>query len=458
MSALQIMTERRAAKKVELDALLALPTEEKRDMTDDEQTKFDGLITEIRAQDERIKELADEAKRSASAAEARKEFVVPGDGTPQGGAKVTDPTVYVRENHKVSYFRDLVTSKFDGDNSAVDRLVRHSKAAADVEQRALGNTNATGGSGGEFAPPEWIVDEWIRLARPGRVIADLFHHSDVPRGVSSINIPKISTGTSVALQTSQNSALAQTDLTTTYVSSGFSTLGGKQLVSQMLLDQSAINFDQVITTDLAAAYGQVLGTNIWSGAGTGVNNNAQVNGLTTAAVPAGNVVGFATTTPTAANLYSKAGGALAAFSANRFAQPTHWLMHPRRWYWLVTQSDTQSRPLVVPTQVAYNPIATADNPSMVAGNVGMFLGLPVVIDPLMPANFGAGSNQDRVYLIKADDLWLFESDPRSEVFRETYADSVGVLFRLYAYVATIVNRQANSIAYIDGTGLIAPTF
>jgi hypothetical protein len=63
-----------------------------------------------------------------------------------------------------------------------------------------------------------------------------------------------------------------------------------------------------------------------------------------------------------------------------------------------------------------------------------------------------------VFLLKKSDLWLFESPTRAEAFRETYAESVGVLFRLYAYVGTILNRYSSSIATMNGTGLIAPTF
>jgi hypothetical protein len=49
---------------------------------------------------------------------------------------------------------------------------------------------------------------------------------------------------------------------------------------------------------------------------------------------------------------------------------------------------------------------------------------------------GAGTNQDTVFLIKADDLWLFESTPRAEAFTAPYAESLGVLFRLYNYAGT----------------------
>jgi len=452
MDPLEIMRERRAAKKAELDALLAAPTDEKRDLTEDEDTQFGKLVTEIRGQDERIAELTAEAKRSASAAEARKEFVMPDDDKgPKGGAKVTDAPVYAKGNHQRSFFKDAYMANVKQDRDSAERLQRHT-AQADAEQRALGNTNTTGGSGGEFAPPEWLVADYIRLARAGRVTADLYTHSDVPMGVSSVNLPKVMTGTTVAPQTTQNTALSQTDLTTGFVSTGFTTVGGKELVAQQLLDQSAIDFDQVITQDLAAAYAQQIGAQVLNGAGTGLNNNAVVNGLNNVTV----ANTLALTTLNAQTFYSKSAGLLAGFASARFAEPTCWVMAPRRWYWLTSQFDSAGRPLVVPDSVAYNPIATDNGPTAIAGRSGVWQGLPVYIDPNMGTTFGTANNEDRVYLLKQDDLWLFESPVRAEVFRETYADSVGVLFRMFAYVGTVLNRYPASVASL--TGLVAPTF
>jgi HK97 family phage major capsid protein len=180
----------------------------------------------------------------------------------------------------------------------------------------------------------------------------------VPDGTSSISIPKITGGTSVALQTTQNSTVSATDLTTSYVSTGFTTILGKQVVSQQLLDQSAIPFDEVISADLAAAYNAYFGAQVYAGTGTGANNNSVLNGINNATVLGANQSTFTSASPTAALFYSKANGMLSSFVANRFAPPTHWLMHPRRWYWLMAQVDSQGRPLVVPNDVAFNPIAT----------------------------------------------------------------------------------------------------
>lgn len=446
-------------------AILDKATAEKRGLTDAESKEHGDLTsqraaieTQIPTVVERVAELEDAEKREQRAADSRVLTGQTGEQRVEGGAKVEDPKVYLRGRpNGQSYFRDLAKAQLFGDRDSGERLSRHAKAFA-AEQRALGNTNTVGGSGGEFAPPEWLVADYIALARAGRVTADLFKHSDVPTGVSSVNLPKVLTGTAVALQSTQNTALPATDLTTGAVGTGFATVGGQQVTSQQLLDQSEIDFDTVITSDMAAAYAQNIGSQTIYGAGTGNNNNAVINGLVNAAVATANQGTFTAASPTAAGFYSKCAGLISAMVTSRFAQPTVWLMHPRRFYWLIAQTDSNERPLVVPRAVAQNPMGTSDS-TPTAGDTGMtFLGLPVVIDPQLPTNLGTATNQDEVFLLKQDDLWLFESPVTAEVFREPYAGSMGVLFRLYAYAGTILNRYSTSIATLNGTGLAAPAF
>jgi HK97 family phage major capsid protein len=433
-------------------------------LTADEQTRHDALTADLAdAQrqlpmvESRTAELADLAQRQQTAQSARRQVAETSD------ASVKAPEVYARGNHQVSFFRDLANAQLNGDTHAFDRLARH-QAFQTQEARALGNTNTTGGSGGEFAPPAWWVDEYIKALRPARPVADLLHHADIPPNVSSINIPKILTGTTTAVQTTQNTALSQTDPTTGSVGTGFTTVGGKVIVSQQMLDQSATAFDQVVQSDLAADYVRAVDFNVLNGTGTGANNNSVVNGLLNTTVSGTNAITWTQASPSAQQLYAQGAKALAAFATNRFDVPSHWIMHPRRWYSLLGQSDTQGRPLVVPdvmlgaSKMVFNPAAeNTGSPVAVSGYVGTWLGLPVIVDPLMPTTLGAGT-EDRIYLVKADDLWLFESAPQAEVFRATYADSLGVLFRIYGYIGTILNRQPFSIASISGTGLIAPTF
>jgi HK97 family phage major capsid protein len=446
------LRERRKAIKDQLDALVA--TAEARDdknFTPDETAKVDQHLAELRDFDARIEQALETEAAEARSAELRKEA---GEGGEQRTApvQVTEPDLYAKGGQH-SYFRDLYMAEKHGDWGANDRLQRHAKHA--LETRAIGNTNGAGGSGGEWAPPAWMTSEWINLIRPSRVTADLFRHEDVPFGISSLNYPKLLTGTAVGLQSTQNSALTSTDPTTGYVQVGFSTIGGKNVMSQQLIDQ-ARNFDEVVLQDLAAAYGQQVGTQVFTGTGTGSGTNAVINGLGAATI--GTTQTWTQASPTAAGFYGQAAALLAGFLAKRLMPPTHFVMHPRRWYWLAAAADSTGRPLVVPNGNAFNPLATQSNPAVPMGQVGTLLGVPVVIDPLVPTNLGAGTNQDVVYLIKADDLVLLESGPRTEVFREPYADSLGVLVRLYGYVATILNRHTESIGAISGTGLITPTF
>lgn len=453
-------------------ALLDTAANAGRGLTDEERASRSAMtdqLTSARAEEtdlvERLAELAEQEQRSANA-DAARAADGPAAGTSgvdtrkAGGASVTDAPIYHRGVQGRSYFRDLAKANIEGDAAARENLVRSSRATADeLQTRALGNTNTTGGSGGEFAPPLWLVEDYVKLARAGRVTPDLMQKSDVPMGVSSVNLPKVLSGTAVGFQTTQNTALTQTDMTTGAVGTGFVTLGGKQVVSQQMLDQSEIDFDRVITSDLAADYSRSVGNQALFGAGTGSGTTSGVlNGLTNATISAALQITYTSTAPTAQGLYSKCAGAIAALVTSRFESPTVWLMHPRRFYWLIAQVDSQGRPLVVPAQFSRNGMGTLDS-TPEAGHTGfMFLGLPVVIDPQIPTTLGAGTNQDEIFLMKADDLWWFESPVQAESFRAPYADTMGVLFRLYAYVGAILNRYSTSIATINGTGLTAPTF
>jgi HK97 family phage major capsid protein len=255
------------------------------------------------------------------------------------------------------------------------------------------------------------------------------------------------------VQNPQNTALSQTDLTTNSVSSSITTVGGKQVVSMQLLQQSGLNFDEVILGDLAADYAKQLDTQWLSGTGA----NGQLRGVTGAA---GATVTYTDASPAVAGagkFYAQVAKAIQTVETTRYAPPDTILMHPRRWAWLTASFDGNNRPLIVPSSNGYNAIGT---PGAVKeqGLVGEVLGLPVYTDPNIATNLGAGTNQDTVYVLKASDLWLWETAVQAEAFTATYADSMGVLFRLFAYSASIPDRYAASICLISGTGLVTPAF
>ena len=447
---LKALMERRAALKASLEALNTAAVDEAgetRSFTPEETTTFDAGLAELKTIDERVKEVQDAEAREARAAAHRVEMNAPvkvGDGV------TNEPNpVYRRDRLDTSYFRDLAAATLSGSGEARTRLI------SSQETRALGNTGAVGGSGGEFAPPLWLIDDFIALARPARVFANLVNHQELPSGVSSVNIPKISGGTTVAIQTTQNTALSQTDLTTTSVSSGISTIGGKQVVAQQLLDQSGIPFDTMINQDLAADYARQLDTQFITGSGAagqlrGVSNAAGVGSTAyTDAAPA--VAG-------AGKFYATLAKAIAAVNTTRYLPPTAIVMHPRRWGWISASFDTQNRPLLPMNSAAFNAIGTDNGGQVAEGAVGVMQGLPVYVDANISTVDGAGANQDPVYVLRLEDVWLWESQLRLETFTQPYADSAGVLFRALAYSALVPDRYGAAINVINGTGTVTPVY
>jgi len=421
---------------------------EKRGLTPDEAHKYATLTATIADLQERKSEIADLERRTRLDNAAHANSGIPESGL-QGGYHIGGGTTYHRGAESNSYFADLINSR-RGDYHAAQRLAANN-AERGFQSRALGNTGATGGSGGEFAPPGWIESEYVKLARPGRVTADRFHREDLPKGVSSVNVPKVATGTTVAPQTTQNTALAQTDITTVALSSGIITTGGKQVVSRQLLDQSPVAFDRVILEDLSADHARQLGTEAITGSGV----NGQLRGFLTPASTS--VITWTSASPTAGAFFSRLAQLQGQIAGSRFKAPDAVSMHPRRWAWLASAQDASGRPLVVPTSGGFNSMAVRDDNQGV-GHVGQVLGMDVWCDPNIPVSLGAGANQDVVLMMVSDDIYLWESPLQCEAFESPYADSMGILYRCFNYSALIPDRYLASLGQIQGTGLTTPVF
>ncbi|WP_438478964.1 phage major capsid protein [Streptomyces asiaticus] len=447
---MQDLLEQRAALKTELDGILTAPAAEERDLSTDEDTAFNAKRDEIRAKDTeieklqaRIADLDEDEKRAQRAAELLAQNGQAGERRERVQV-VSEPETY-RRGGNVSYFRDLFRAQVNGNRESIERLARNDREVQ--EQRALTTTD---GAGGEFVPPMWMVNDYVALARAGRVVANQVRGLPLPAGTDSISLPKVSSGTATAEQTTQNTAVQDTDATTGSVTANVATIAGKQIVSQQLLDQSPINMDQILLADLAADYAIRLDAFV-------INNNAankrgllNVSGL--------NAVTYTDTTPTVGELYPKVSDGIQQIHTGRFMPADKHFMHPRRWAWFTAQVDTAGRPLVVPAANMPQNALAAMGAVESEGFVGTLQGLPVYVDPNIPINLGAGTNEDRIITLRSDDVILFEGTPRSEAFRETKADQLSVLLRFFNYAALHSERYPKSISVIAGTGLVTPTF
>lgn len=365
---------------------------------------------------------------------------------PVGRAHVTDPEVFRRgAPASESYFRHLYRAQQTGNRESIDLLARNDKAMADsAEYRALTTVD---GAGGEFVPPLWMIQQYIELARAGRVAVDQLRQAALPGGTDTISLPRLATGTAVAEQATQNTAVQNTDATTNSVSATVATIAGQQVVSQQLLDQSPINMDDILLADLAADYATKVDV-------FAINNNA-AGKLGLLNVSGVNAVTYTDASPTPAELYPKVADAIQQIHTGRFLPGDKILMHPRRWAWFLAALDTAGRPLVTPD--AFNSIAQSGGAGVSQGRVGTLQGLPVYVDPNIPITLGGGT-EDKIIVLRSNDSIFFESSPKSETFRETYANQLSVLLRFYAYCAIHASRYPKSISVIGGTGLATPTF
>jgi HK97 family phage major capsid protein len=487
---------KRAALKTELDAVLAKPTEEKRALTDDESKAFGekrdaikALDTDVEGMQARIAELEEIEKRSETANDLQAKYGQDKPGQearrPSGVQVTREPLTYERGSGH-SYFLDLAKAQLRSDSQAAERLQRHAaeldvemparearrRERAENEMRGLDsellrrgeirrgqssafekrvNPNRTDGQGGYFVPPLWLVDEFIDLPRFGRAFANTVRNMALPPGTDSINVPKVATGTATGVQANDAGAVTSTDMTDTFVTAPVRTIAGQQDIAIQLLDQSPASFDEIVFADLIADYNQKLDTQCISGSGSsgqlkGVLNVSGINAIT-----------YTDAAPTLPLMYPSLMKALSQVAKLRKMMPSAVFMTPSRWFWAAAQLDSQNRPLILPeTNSPFNPMALQTGGD-VEGPVGRLLNFPIIADGNIPANLGAGTNEERVIATRTSDLYLWEGSMRTRVLQEVLSGTLQVRFQIYNYAAFMPDRRPEAISVVSGTGVIAPS-
>ncbi|MGY5119411.1 phage major capsid protein [Streptomyces sp. 900105755] len=429
-----------------LDGILARATGGT--LTSGQRSLFDRHEREATALKERIEELETQVRADDAAAPlARKYAPQNGSSMPTGSAYITsEPAIYKRDAKEYSWFMDAYAVAKNNSSEARERLERNARQVTDAwkqEGRALSTTN---GAAGEFVPPMWMEKDFVKLARPRRVTADIVNNAPLPPGTDVLNIPKVATGTATALQATQNTGIQQTDMTTTSIASNVITLAGGQTVSLQLAEQSPLNIDQVILGDLAADLAVKVDTQVLSGSGSG-----------------GNATGILTLAGTGSVSFTGSDGksfqqavlkAIGQVFASRFEAPDVLIVAPRRAVWLMAQQDSTGRPLLVPADNGpTNSMGVLAPKLATEGSIGRFCGLDVYIDSNIPTNLGAGTNEDRAIVMRSADLFLWETAAKFEVFPQTYAQNLSLFARAYEYLSFQAARYPGAISILSGTGM-----
>lgn len=357
-----------------------------------------------------------------------------------------------------SYFRDLIWSQLYKDPEATQRLEQNAREMAVEYAKRAGRTAATEtadgapieyratrtdsnlGTGGEFTVPLWLVDKFATAGRAGRPFADLLQPMALPGGVSSIHIPRISSGTNSQIAYYDGTDVAGVDPLTTDTNSPVVTIAGDVVMSQQLFDMSPIGMDAAFFTDLQRSYNRNLEFALFyangsTGTFTGVAN---VSG-----VPAGNTVAGGALT-TVATQWPAIGQAAANLGNNRLLPPEVCLMAPRRWFWVASSVDSSNRPIASPSTNAPS-LSQLQNAGGV-DPIGRVLGVPVYLDGVIPA----GATADDIWFLRPSDMFLWESNAKTLVTANPTSGVLGIRVSYHKYVAFVGSRYPTGIARLSG--------
>lgn len=394
-----------------------------------------------------VKEAREKLERAIAIQKAREAIPAMGDDEPDEQAqaegfrkRVTvgdEPATYRLDNSReFSFFRDTYTAQ-KGDSKAQERLARHGMETRDVSTADPG--------AGVFMPPVYLADMWAELPRESRPFANAIRSMPLGPIGNSITIPRLTTGATVAVQQTEADAPSETDGDGTLLTVPVRLIAGQQDLSIQALERTDPGFDAVIFADLRAAYDAYLDTQLLSGTGA----NAQHLGIR--AVTGRNTVSYTDASPTVAELHPKVYDAIQQIADGRKATPDLIVMHPRRAAWLASGLSS-TFPLFQQGQLMQ--AAGAQD----GGFLQSFAGLRVVIDSNVGGLYGAGTNEDEIYVVRSADLILAEGPLRVRALEQTLANSLQVKLQVFAYSAFISARQPEAIGHISGTGLASPAF
>ncbi|MGW3724150.1 phage major capsid protein [Streptomyces sp. NPDC000851] len=445
-----------ATRQQEQDALMALRSDEnltedqvraqveRRDAADADVTRRQEALAELEREQAREEEIAALSARTAPAATRAPAY----DQVARVGRE--ERTYRPDQDRRGAGFQNDVLGAFLGDYEAQARLARHmqeerTERGAQLQgdqQRAVG----TGAFAG-LVIPQYLTDMYAPLARTNRPFADACRRHTLPAQGMTVEISRVTTGSSVDNQSAENAAVTEQDMDDTALSIPVRTAAGQQTASRQSIERGA-GVEDVILDDLFRAYGSRLDTTMLNVATVGLTNVATA-------------VAYTDATPTTAELYPKVIEGLSGVESALLDQASGdnlAVMHSRRWYWMQNAMGS-SYPLITQPGVVAQTLGANYAEAYGRGVRGILPnGTPVIVDNNVATTLGAGT-EDEIYLVDRQECHLWE-DPDAPVYiraEQPKAANLGVLLVVYGYYAFTFQRQPHA-RKIAGTGLIAPTF
>lgn len=420
-------------------------------------TARSAVSTEIDTMKGRLADLEREAEQDAAVQRLQSQ-VTPVSPAPHEsrtasvrvGAEKRTYTPEAERIEGVHFLRDFLASQMGSDFEARDRLARHMKEErverAHYFTRDVGTSAFSG-----LTVPQYLVDMVAPASRAGRVLADHCRSLALPADGMVVNISRITTATTAAIQATEAAGVSETDIDDTTLAVNVRTIAGQQDVTWQTLARST-GTEQIIVQDLIGAYHTALNSQIINGDGTsgthlGVRSTVSVSTAT-----------LTDSSPTPAEAFGALYAIQSTIESAVFKSPTHLVMSPRRWHWFRSAIGTDVA--LVGQGTAYPPqaIGISGNVGYGAGVRGDLAGLPVIVDGTIPLTLGGGT-EDVILAVNADELFLWE-DASAPLFIRAEQPGAGNLMTklvVYGFSAFTAGRYPAAHGVISGTGLAAPT-
>src|SRR5882757_706363 len=349
-----------------------------------------------------------------------------------------------------AFVSDIVNQYLYNDVQASARLQRHMQEERVERGQYLERAAGTGAFSG-LVVPQYLTEMYAPAVSNLRPFADACNHHDLPPNGMTVNISRITTATSAALQATENVAVSATDIDDTLLTENVQTAAGQQTLSRQAIERGT-GIEGVVMDDLFRRYAATLDSTLLNQATTGLDALAATT------------YSYVDASPTAAEMWPKLLGAASGVETSLlgYGSADIAVMHARRWFWMQSQL-TKPWPLTTPPGFQGGmgaPLATSNGRDYGQGARGVLpSGLVVITDNNVTTTAGGGT-EDRIYVVSSQECHLWE-DPNAPVFiraEQAAAASLGVLLVLYGYFAYTFRRYTSAVQAISGTGIIAPTF
>jgi hypothetical protein len=361
---------------------------------------------------------------------------------------VREPLVYQMSGR--SYFADLMLAdRRFANTEARERLERHGRqmdAMPRFETRTLDGTefeyrvapSLKVGQGGEFAPPLWKVELFATARRSSPVLQRLIPTFDMPKGVSSVNLPRVTSGGTVSTDV-PNAPLDSSGYSTEPASSPAVVFAGMSDWSIQTFEQSpaGAHLDWVVFKDLHESSDYNIEKAFINGAGPKYEE-----WLGLAELPGTNEIEYKSSSPTGTAMVPKIGACLAQVGVKRRKPSEALLMSSSRFFWLATSEDNSNRPLSI------EDYPESDFPNCGFASVGVYLD-----DAILPV-YGPTKEQDFVFALRPKDMVMFDAPPTTMIDLDVLSGNLEVRFLMHRTVAAILGRYPSAVSKLFGEGMV----